>query len=378
MFKPGEKVRFLNDVGGGIVVRMIDPETVLVRTEDDWEIPVAKSNVIRKVKGNYLLSDSGDDEYTSRIKKPTETKLPAPLPVASAPKRKIPEEPEPSLIFKPPTDVNLSVENPGIFVAMVPLKPADPENSDLKIYLVNDSNYFMLFNFGLDFGGNFSSRFAGQLEPDTKFHIETFSRQDLPGLNSFLIQAIFFRTCNYQPLPPIEKKVKINHTALYRKSSFVENDFFDERVAIFCLSKHEEKSLKTDNQEKQNDLAAELREKMLEPKKQNAVIQKDLPKNGPVEVDLHIHELTDEPERLEPMAILEIQMKKVKQTLDNAIVQKQPKVVFIHGVGQGKLKYEIRKELDSNYKGIEYQDASFQEYGYGATMVLIPQNYLRK
>jgi dsDNA-specific endonuclease/ATPase MutS2 len=44
-------------------------------------------------------------------------------------------------------------------------------------------------------------------------------------------------------------------------------------------------------------------------------------------------------------------------------------VVFIHGVGNGTLKLEIRRELEKKDKILTFQDASFKEYGYGATMV---------
>jgi dsDNA-specific endonuclease/ATPase MutS2 len=50
---------------------------------------------------------------------------------------------------------------------------------------------------------------------------------------------------------------------------------------------------------------------------------------------------------------------------------KVKKVVFIHGVGQGKLKYEITRILHDKYPDLKYQDASFKEYGYGATMILL-------
>jgi dsDNA-specific endonuclease/ATPase MutS2 len=57
--------------------------------------------------------------------------------------------------------------------------------------------------------------------------------------------------------------------------------------------------------------------------------------------------------------------------LDGAVRSKTKKIVFIHGIGNGKLKYEIRKTLDSKYSRLKYQDASFKEYGYGATMVIL-------
>ncbi|MFP4019887.1 MAG: Smr/MutS family protein [Bacteroidales bacterium] len=46
-------------------------------------------------------------------------------------------------------------------------------------------------------------------------------------------------------------------------------------------------------------------------------------------------------------------------------------MVFIHGVGNGRLRYELRKSLDKDYPDLDYQDASFQEYGYGATLVFL-------
>ena len=69
--------------------------------------------------------------------------------------------------------------------------------------------------------------------------------------------------------------------------------------------------------------------------------------------------------------MLEIQMRKFREELDNAMRKGVKKIVFIHGVGAGVLKLEIRKELDRMKKKLDYQDASFKEYGYGATLVRI-------
>ena len=45
--------------------------------------------------------------------------------------------------------------------------------------------------------------------------------------------------------------------------------------------------------------------------------------------------------------------------------------MFIHGVGNGTLKTELRKALGIEYKKLTYHDASFKEYGYGATLIII-------
>ena len=51
--------------------------------------------------------------------------------------------------------------------------------------------------------------------------------------------------------------------------------------------------------------------------------------------------------------------------------QKEQKIVFIHGKGDGVLRKAILQELKYKYKNYESQDASFREYGFGATMVII-------
>ncbi len=86
------------------------------------------------------------------------------------------------------------------------------------------------------------------------------------------------------------------------------------------------------------------------------------------EVDLHIEELVDSKRGLTNTDIVQIQLAHFERKLEEAIKKKRPKIVFIHGVGQGVLKNEIRSILN-RYSNLEYYDASYQRYGYGATEV---------
>ena len=45
--------------------------------------------------------------------------------------------------------------------------------------------------------------------------------------------------------------------------------------------------------------------------------------------------------------------------------------MFIHGKGEGVLRSALVNELKYRFKTFQYQDASFREYGYGATQVTI-------
>lgn len=87
-------------------------------------------------------------------------------------------------------------------------------------------------------------------------------------------------------------------------------------------------------------------------------------------LDLHIHELIDDARRLSNFEILNIQLSKAKGFVEWAISNRVPKVVLIHGKGEGVLKEELRTLL-RRYDNLEYYDADYMKYGLGATEVRI-------
>lgn len=97
-------------------------------------------------------------------------------------------------------------------------------------------------------------------------------------------------------------------------------------------------------------------------------------RNAPkMEVDLHIHQLRSSSRGLSNHEILSIQIEAAKRQLEFAIRKRIQKVVFIHGVGEGVLKEEL-KYLFNRYDNLKHYDADFQKYGLGATEVYLFQN----
>ena len=66
-----------------------------------------------------------------------------------------------------------------------------------------------------------------------------------------------------------------------------------------------------------------------------------------------------------------------QRQLEFAITKRIPKVVFVHGVGEGVLKAELDFLL-GRYENVSFYDASYKEYGFGATEVRIHQNARRR
>jgi hypothetical protein len=91
-----------------------------------------------------------------------------------------------------------------------------------------------------------------------------------------------------------------------------------------------------------------------------------------LEVDLHIEKLVPSKRGMNNYDILNLQMETAKRQLEFAQKNRMPRVVFIHGVGEGVLKAELDFLL-GRYDNITFQDANYQKYGLGATEVYFIQ-----
>ena len=92
----------------------------------------------------------------------------------------------------------------------------------------------------------------------------------------------------------------------------------------------------------------------------------------PLEVDLHIHQLTNTTRGMTNHDMLTLQVDTAKRQLEFAIRKRIQRVVFIHGIGEGVLRNEL-EYLFGRYP-VEVRQASFQKYGMGATEIYIYQN----
>lgn len=89
-----------------------------------------------------------------------------------------------------------------------------------------------------------------------------------------------------------------------------------------------------------------------------------------LEVDLHLHELVEKYSGFTKNDVLNYQLNHAKKHFFKARKAGVKKIIFIHGVGEGILKQELRKML-SSFDGITFYDADYTKYGLGATAVEI-------
>ncbi|WP_296386860.1 Smr/MutS family protein [Winogradskyella sp.] len=91
------------------------------------------------------------------------------------------------------------------------------------------------------------------------------------------------------------------------------------------------------------------------------------------EVDLHIHHLTESTRNMTNYDMLNLQLNTARRQLEFAIRKRIPKIVFIHGVGEGVLRQEL-ETLFGRYNNVKFYDADYKTYGLGATEVRVFQN----
>lgn len=348
MVKIGDRVKFLNSTGGGRVTGFVSPKVVNVEDEQGFEVPVLVTE---------LVIDMQFD--------PTE-----PAPRRATPQKIKKEEPKPkkesmplfaSSAGKPATDT------PSYFLAFVPEVPTMPLSGQIRIWLVNDSQHTVLYHFSVLKDGDYSSEKSGRLAPYSRVPLKGFGHNDLSSFPDFGIQILPFAARSSALLPALEKTIRVNPVKFYKETIYSGNPYFETRAWLIGLK---EKDLAPELEKlKNHDFSAPLimeesgDVKKPEPKRKETIELK--------EVDLHIHELVDTAAGLEPKDLLEVQMNRFRFEMETAIQNGTKRIVFIHGVGQGTLKNELRRELSNRYKKYDFQDASFREYGYGATMVIL-------
>lgn len=88
----------------------------------------------------------------------------------------------------------------------------------------------------------------------------------------------------------------------------------------------------------------------------------------PLEVDLHIQKLTDNYAGLSNGEMLFMQISHFESYMDLGMRGQYKSIIFIHGIGNGVLKKEIKNRL-SSYRSIRVSDGDPRKYGFGATQV---------
>lgn len=381
MVKIGDKVRFLNDVGGGTITGFQGKDIVLVADEDGFEIPTLVTEVVAVETNDYNIAKvvDGKKKEKNNEDKPTPTSVKNALAVNDDEEEE--EETDiadQELTYKPMAQERRGANELNLCLAFVPKRVKEISETPFEVYLVNDCNYYIHYTL-LNYEGKACQvRHEGEIAPNTKVYLEELLHNRLEEWERITIQTLAFKRDKvFFPKPTYSVNLRIDGTKFYKLHAFQPSVFFNTPALTYDI-------LKDDRAVRPMFVDAdELREAMQTPEEQlptepqpritgaekRATRKQD--RNAIVEVDLHAHELLDTMVGLEPRDILEYQIKVFRDTMNAHLKKHGCRIVFIHGKGEGVLRNALLKELRTHYKQCRVQDASFREYGYGATMVTI-------
>ncbi len=392
----GDKVRFLNTTGGGRIAGFQGKDLVLVCDDDGFEIPTLRSEIVVIETDNYNLvrkpvpskerasiSESDGLSHTS-IKAALAAHAVAANATDSGFSTEDPvgDDSEPAdkeITFQPRPLERRGADQVNFYIGFLPVDSRSLSQTEFEVYLINDSNLYVRFLLLTQEDEQYSLRHEGLVLPNQKLLLDTIGHSDLPQWERLTFQLLAYKTDKPFALKsPMNITLRVDGTKFYKLHSFATSDFFNDPALVRPL-------VSEDRPAQSVSIAAETVEEALitpevvrqaaeRPKQQPArAMDKSvtLDRNAIVEVDLHADVLLDSTRGLTPTDILMMQIKAFHDTMRQYAKDKGRRIVFIHGKGEGVLRATLLKELKNHYRHCTHQDASFREYGFGATMVTV-------
>lgn len=344
--KIGDRVRFLNDIGEGRVVGFQKDNIVEVRTSDGWDIPYPVRELIVMPENNegaaYRPDPIVDEKETGRKKQEKH--------VGSG---KI-------------GDSDIS--------ALFAYQGEGGQFSGLKIYLVNDSDSFFEFAYYSKVAGKVILNLRDTLEPGTKILLDEPGLKDLSELKGWHFQGFFYADESENIPPVIDVFIPFQTKKFSSPGAYSENDYLHENAMLVPLLPDMASLLMESLDSADLNAVIGLKERANIELNKPKLFQSGRIDKTPRKIDLHINQLVDKVVGLSNTEIVNIQMGTFHRELNTAITSNESSIIFIHGIGNGTLKQELRKAVEREYESCDYEDASYKEYGYGATLVRIRQN----
>ena len=372
--KIGDKVRFLSEVGGGVVTGFQEKDIVLVEDADGFDIPMPVREWVVIETDDYNVPTPAARAAKKRLENQSAARTDAATTEASSSalgsgwKAEHPVKPQVS-VYRQPEVKGGDVLN--VYLAFVPEDIKAVSTTPFEAYLVNDSNYYMYYTYLSAEGKSWTTRSHGLLEPNTKFLLEEFEKSELNDREHVAVQLVAFKDNRaFAMKPAVNVEIRIDTVKFYKLHTFRQTDFFETPALMYDVVKNDlpAKQVYVSAEDLQDAL---MKKKTVEHPSAPRTIVKRGGKNEIIEVDLHIGELLDDTHGMSNREMLNYQLDKFREVMEQYKNKREQRIVFIHGKGDGVLRKALLDEMKRKYSACKTQDASFQEYGFGATMVTI-------
>lgn len=352
----GDRVRFLNESGGGVVSKIISPKMVHVTIADGFDIPVLTTELL-KIEVDAPAS-SLKNMFTEDFERTGNT---MPAMEYESDQRNVP-------LLGMSAKGNIAN---GVYLAFVPDDQKWLITGVLDIYLVNNTPYDVLYNIYLqDEKQRLAGFDYGSVTADSMVLLESIDREEIEKWSEGMAQVLFHTERHLPVLSPGSAEFKIKPTRFYKETSYNDSAIIDGKAVLISLLPLSSIIPVKNSETPKDELPAENQiQKAREIEPEHAI---DKHRTSPREavVDLHIGELVEDYSKMDNSEMIRLQINYFVKCLESAIANGLTKVTFIHGVGTGVLKTAM-KEILKDYSRLEYREASMKQFGYGAMDVII-------
>lgn len=325
-FEPGDEVSFMLSNLRGKVLHRIDKQQVMVEIEDGFEIP-AFNNELVLVKRNSELKEENKPDTDISSKQEIKT-------------------------F---THSGIAVQK-GVFLGFVLQDDKKSGKAQVHCYLINSTKDELLFAIFAGTEEKIKGIAKGETAPNKAIQFSTFALEDSDSYKSWHVQVLKFQK-QVQELPePIVLSLKFKEANLLKSQQELPLIGLQGwLISLEAKEKLQEKNIENEDfYFKQNEEGEIIKVERVS----------DI-------VDLHLDTLQEKEKPLANGEALQLQMQHFINSLEKAYAFGLPKIIFIHGVGNGILKNKIKEHLKKQDFVTKILDADPKKFGYGATEVYL-------
>ena len=224
----GDKVRFLTETGGGIVKGFKGRDTVMVETDDGFDIPMLITNVV--VVGD---TDALNFERKSAVRKPPANATPSSSQQPqSTPATFVRQEQEPSPIVQE----FAGREALNVHLAFLPVDIKAISTTVMEAWLVNDSNYFITYAWSSIGSGSLTLLGQATLEPNSVAFLREFSQDMYQRLEHISIQLFAWKQGkSFRRKPVIDAELRIDTVKFFKLHTFQLTPFFEDPALLYDI-----------------------------------------------------------------------------------------------------------------------------------------------
>jgi len=256
----------------------------------------------------------------------------------------------------------------GLFLAFEPVATSAGDINSYRIHLINRTlwkvvfdGYMHILDDDLQLSGSVENESASELAYMPKANLNDYPVFDLT----------LWRWTTEGQDGRVVKKIKLKPKQFFQKQAY--SPYLNSDVHLYQLADDFAPPVEREDTLRNytKDNLAEEKDKTIYDEMRIQIFDVKARANFEKTIDLHIHALTDDYEKMDAGQSLNFQLEAFDRYFNSAIRVGVPYVYVIHGKGKGRLREEIHHRIKDNPQVVRFEDGYHEGYGTGGATKII-------